>query len=68
MLSGCPKCTKVIAALFLLVGILHLGQDYGWWDFWILSWYTTVFLVLGIIKLGHSKCNDCQAVVSGKKK
>ena len=68
MLAGCAKCTKVVAALFLIVGVLHLGQDMAWWDFWKLSWFTTVFLVIGIVKFGHSKCPDCQAITSGKKK
>jgi fatty acid desaturase len=68
MLTGCPKCNKIVAILFLLVGILYLGQDYGWWDFWQLSWFTAVFLVIGIAKLGHSSCKDCQAISSGKKK
>ena len=68
MLAGCAKCTKIVAALFLIVGILQLGQDYAWWDFWKLSWFTTVFLIIGIAKLGHSSCRDCQAMQSGGKK
>jgi len=68
MLAGCSKCTKIVAVLFLVVGILYLGQDYAWWDFWKLQWYTTVFLIIGIAKLGHSKCPNCQEIMSGKKK
>ena len=68
MMVGCAKCTKVMAVILLIVGILYLGQDYAWWDFWKVSWFTAVVLILGIGKLANSKCPDCQAMQSGDKK
>lgn len=65
---GCAKCTKITAVLFLVIGILYLGQDLSWWTFWTLNWYTTLFLLIGIVKFGHTKCPDCKAIREGKSK
>ena len=66
MMGGCPKCTKIGGLILLVAGILFLGQDMGWWSFWTVNWYTAVFLILGLGKIAHSKCTDCQAIQSGK--
>jgi len=68
MLGRCPKCSKIVGMIFLAVGILYLGSDYAWWTFWKLQWFTSLFLIIGIAKIAHSKCKDCQEIQSGKAK
>ena len=53
---------------FLALGVLFLLQDFKVWGFWGISWYTALFVVVGIGQLGSSKCPDCQATREGKKK
>jgi predicted secreted protein len=56
--------------MLLIVGVLFLLKDLNMWTFWGLSWWTVLFIVLGICKIGMSKCHDCQAMCgpSGKKR
>ena len=55
-----------------VLGILFLLQDLGKWDFWSISWYTALFLLVGIKIVVHSfLCKgDCcgPAKKNGKKK
>ena len=37
--------------VILIVGILMLGQDLGWWAFWGIGAWTSVFLLYAISKL-----------------
>lgn len=46
---NCPV-SKTWGLLVLIVGILYLGQDLGWWSFWELKWWTVAFLIVGIHK------------------
>lgn len=39
----------------LIIGILYLGQDLGWWGFWTLKWWTVMFLLIGIKVLAHTR-------------
>ncbi|MBL7056332.1 hypothetical protein ISS07_05445 [Candidatus Woesearchaeota archaeon] len=68
----CKKCSKISGMMTLLVGILFLLKDQGIWDFWGLSWYTVLFLLVGVIKLASVHCGACQACCApapkGKKK
>ena len=52
---------------FLVLGVLFLLKDLNKWNFWGISWYTALFIVVGIGHLGASKCKDCEAARTGKK-
>lgn len=51
---------------FLVLGVLFLLQDLEVWNFWGISWYSALFVVVGIAHLGSSKCPDCEAVRTGR--
>lgn len=65
---GCRKCMKMGGATLLVLGILFLLQDLGFWDFWDISWWTALFIAMGIGSLGSANCPDCRAIREGKKK
>jgi|TARA_B100001971_G_C17640925_1_gene263317 hypothetical protein len=67
-MMGCNKCVKISGLIFLVLGILYLGQDLDWWSFWTISWWTALFLVAGIGHYASSGCPQCQVVRTGKKK
>ena len=52
--SCCVAMPKIWAGITLIIGILYLGQDVGWWGFWTFSWWTVAFLMLGVCKLQKS--------------
>ena len=54
----CPKCTKVCGGLMLLLGLAFLSVDLAMWDFWGVSWWTAVLLLLAVGKL-KGPCKDC---------
>jgi len=68
MMYGCNKCIKICGWTFLVLGILFMLQDFGIWYFWNISWWTALFVVMGIGSLASVKCPDCQAIKSPKKK
>ena len=68
MIMGCGKCSGINAFVFLLIGVLFLLQDLGTWAFWGLSWYTVLFVWLGIAGLCMRSCAECRAVMGMKKK
>ncbi len=47
---GCKACCWIM----LVIGILFLLQDTGRWAFWNLSWYTVVFLLVGLGGVAHA--------------
>ena len=51
---------------FLVLGLLFLMKDLGTWDVWGVSWYTALFIVVGVGHLASSKCPDCEAARTGK--
>jgi len=57
---GCQKCSAITAGLLLLAGLLFLLADIGVWSFWNLSWYTVLFIIVGITSIGMSSCKDCK--------
>ena len=67
-MMGCDKCLKLGGVLFAVLGILFLLQDLEIWPFWNISWYTALFVVIGVAHLGSSTCADCRAIRTGKKK
>ncbi len=42
------KCPIWCGIVLLIVGILYLGQDLNWWNFWSINWWTILFLLCGI--------------------
>ena len=66
MMSGCKKCMGVCGGLFVLFGLLFLLQDLDVWNFWNLSWYTVLFLLMGVGGLAQRTCPDCMAMKKGK--
>lgn len=64
----CKKCMMIGGVAFLVLGVLFLLQDLKIWSFWGISWYTALFVVVGVGHLGSSKCPDCEAVRMGKGK
>ena len=60
---------KMGGATFLVLGIVFLLRDLNIWDFWNISWWTALFVVMGIAHLGSANCPDCKAMRGeGKKK
>jgi hypothetical protein len=68
MVMGCAKCKKLCAVVFVLLGIAFLARDLGYWNFWNISWWTALFLWLGIASFGMTRCPECCAIAPGKKK
>ena len=62
----CNKCMKICGALFVVFGVLFLLQDLGKWDFWGISWYTALFIIVGLASFGASTCADCEMARTGK--
>jgi hypothetical protein len=65
-MHACAKCSKMCGWLFLIIGILYLLSDLGaisWWNF---SWYTAVFVLMGLGWIGKSSCKDCQSMMKKK--
>ncbi len=58
----CGKCKTITGALFLVAGVLYLLTDLGMISFWKFSWYTVLFLLMGIGGVASMKCKDCQAL------
>ena len=67
MMGMCPKCTKISGVLILVLGVVFLVVDLGYWDFWNIQWWTALFLLMGVVKLAHTNCPDCMAMAKGKK-
>ena len=64
-MNNCEHSMKFGAVIFLLLGLAFLFVDLGKWDFWGISWYTALFLVVGFFKLHLAFHPEC---VIGKKK
>ncbi|HII16700.1 TPA: hypothetical protein HA361_02180 [Candidatus Woesearchaeota archaeon] len=62
----CSKCSKITGVLVLVAGILFLLVDIGFWKFFDLSWYTVVFLLLGLVGIASASCKDCQKCSCGE--
>lgn len=58
----CGKCTKVSGILFIVVGILFLLKDLGTWSFWNISWWTALFILVGVIWVASTTCQGCQSM------
>lgn len=47
-ISSCGYCNPCWGLVLIIIGILYLLMDYGIITWFGLSWYTTVFILLGI--------------------
>ncbi len=66
MMLGCKKCRTLGAWTLLILGILYLLADlnvFPWWN--TISWYTALFIAIGIGSIGQTTCRDCQAIFDG---
>lgn len=55
---------KWLAWALLIIGLILLGQDLGFWKFWTISPWTVLFLLIGLWKLGY----ECMPKGPKKKK
>lgn len=60
----CKKCGTLTAVLLLVLGLLYLLVDLGVWTFWGVSWYSALFLLVGVVSLGKASCPQCQACMA----
>lgn len=65
-MMGCSKCRTITSVLFLVLGLVLLARDLGYWDFWNIQWATGLFLVLGVTGFAMSQCGDCKAMMKCK--
>jgi len=59
-MNECSKCMKIGGVLLLVFGVLFLLRDLDVWNFWNIQWWTALFVLFGVMKLGSSSCPDCQ--------
>ncbi len=57
----CTKCSKMSGVLILLVGVGFLLVDLKVWNFWNLSGWTVLFLLVGLLSLGCACCPMCKS-------
>jgi len=50
----------VMGVLLLVLGLLFLLVDLGAWAFWGVSWWTALFLLVGLCSLAGGSCKDCK--------
>ena len=60
MMPMCDKCVKLWGVIILILGILFLLVDVGTWDFWGISWWTALFVIMGLGHLCSSGCAACK--------
>ena len=58
--KSCDKCKKCCTFGLLALGVLFLLQDLGTWAFWGISWYTALFLLVGVGGVATANCPDCK--------
>jgi hypothetical protein len=46
--------------LLLALGVAFLLVDLGTWTFWGVSWWSALFLLMGVGHLGKANCKDCK--------
>lgn len=56
----CEKCAKMAGTLIFILGIIFLLQDLNVWNFWNISWYTSGFIIGGIIMFFSTVCPECK--------
>ena len=59
-MNECKHCMKLGGILLLVFGVLFLLRDFEVWNFWNIQWWTVLFILFGVMKLGSSSCPKCQ--------
>ena len=65
-MMGCSKCQGICGISMVVAGALYLLRDLNVITWWNVSWYTVVFLLMGVGTLAMRSCPDCQAIMKGK--
>ena len=63
----CDKCSKLIALVVLVLGVLFLLKDFGVWAFWNISWYSAVLVVAVLAMFCTGACPMCKVEAKKKK-
>lgn len=59
MMSMCDKCSKIFGGLLVLAAIVYILVDLGIWGFFGISWYTTLFAIVGVTSWATGTCKAC---------
>ncbi|HSU72643.1 MAG TPA: hypothetical protein VLJ21_02240 [Candidatus Binatia bacterium] len=51
-----------------MLGIIFLLKDLGTWGFWGINWWTALLIWCGFGTFMRTRCDDCQAVITGRMK
>ena len=51
---SCPH-HKTFGWIILIIGALYLLNDLGWWNVWVVNWWTAAFVLIGLGAL----CSCC---------
>lgn len=62
----CRTCGSISGMMLLVLGFLYLLVDLGVWDFWGVSWWTAILLILGLSLVASGKCHECRVVREGR--
>ena len=54
-MCGCSH-HKTFGWVILIVGILFLFENFGWWTFWGVQWWSVLFILIGLGAM--CKCCD----------
>ena len=48
--GGMCSCShhKTFGWVILIIGVLYLLNDLGWWNVWVVNWWTAVFVLVGL--------------------
>lgn len=68
MMMGCRKCQKICGIGLLVLGVIFLLKDLDTWAFWGINWWTALLIWFGIGGIAMTKCEDCQAIITGRRK
>ena len=61
-------CNKYVGGVLVVLGVLFLLRDLDVWNFFNISWWTVMFLGMGICSLVHACCSCGTPAKNGKKK
>jgi hypothetical protein len=68
MMMGCKKCQTVCGVGLLVLGVLFLLKDLGTWGFWGINWWTALLIWVGFGTFMRTRCDECQAIITGRRK
>ena len=61
-MMGCTNCKRISGLLLIIFGLAFLLVDFKVWNFWGISWYSVLFILLGVVSCAMSMCPDCCAM------